>query len=125
MALLPQLGTLIGQLPADPLSDIVFAARILRVEPSGLLGEIHHDRPGFEDRHRGAAAHRLVVEDRGHPAVRRNLQKFGSKLVPAADIDRFDRVREPQLLEKNYNLLAVSGRLEIEVNHWVFSCSRW
>src|SRR6185503_10476687 len=56
MALLAQLGTLIGQLPADPLSDIVFAARILRVEPSGLLGEIHHDRPGFENRNRGAAA---------------------------------------------------------------------
>src|SRR5215469_10108543 len=109
MSLLPELGTLIGQLPADPLSDIVFAARILRVEPSGLLSEIHHDRPGFENRHRGAAAHRLVVDYRGHPAVRRNLQKFGSELVPAADIDRFDRVREPQLLEKNYNLLAVSG----------------
>ena len=47
MALLAQLGTLIGQLPADPLSDIVFAARVLRIELSSLFGEIHHDRPGF------------------------------------------------------------------------------
>ena len=44
MALLAELRTLIGQLPADPLSDIVFVARVLRVELSGLLGEIHHDR---------------------------------------------------------------------------------
>ena len=81
--------------------------------------------PDFENRHRGAAAHRLVVDDRWHPAVRRNLQEFGSELVPAADIDRFDRVRKPQLLEKNNGLLAVSGRPEIEVDHWVFSCSKW
>jgi hypothetical protein len=40
MALLAELRTLIGQLPADPLSDIKFAARVLRVEPSGLLGKI-------------------------------------------------------------------------------------
>src|SRR4029077_14291666 len=84
MALLAQLGTLIGQLPADPLSDIVFAARVLRAEPSSLLGEIHHDPTGLEKRDRGAAAHRLLVDDRRHSAVRRNLQKFGSELVPAA-----------------------------------------
>jgi len=108
MALLAQLGTLIGQLPADPLSDIVFAARVLRVEPSSLFCEMHHDRPGFENRHQGAAAHRLVVDDRWHPAVRRNLQEISSELVSAADIDRFDRVREPQLLEKNDDLLSVS-----------------
>src|SRR6476646_1483515 len=64
----------------------------------------------FRVAQRGAAAHRLVVDDRRHPAVRRNLQKFGSELVPAADIDRFDRVRKPQLFEKNDDLLAVSGR---------------
>jgi len=44
MALLAELGTLIGQLPADPLGNLVFAARVLRPEPSGFLGEIHHDR---------------------------------------------------------------------------------
>jgi len=61
MALLAELGALIGQLPADPLGDVVFAARVRRAEPSGLLGEIGHDRPGLEDRNRGTAPHRLVV----------------------------------------------------------------
>src|SRR5437868_3898763 len=79
MALLAELRTLIGQLPADPLGDIVFAARVLRPEPSGLLGEIHHNRTGFEDGDRSASSHRLVVDDRRHPAVGRSLHKVGSK----------------------------------------------
>src|ERR1700759_1247023 len=123
MALFAQLGPLIGQLPPDPLSNVVFAARILRVESSGLLGEIHHDRPGFKNRDRGTATHWLVVDDRRHPAIWRNLQKFGGELVPAADIDRFDRVKDPQLFKENDDLLAVSGRPEIEVDHRAFSCS--
>src|SRR5260370_19952106 len=117
MTLLAELGTLIGQLPADSLGDLIFAARVLRPEASGLLGEIHHNRTGFENGNRGTSAHRLVVDDCRHPAVRGNLQKVGSELVPAADIDRLDRVGEPQFLEKNDDLLAVSGRPEIEVDH--------
>ncbi len=101
MALLAELGALIGQLPADPLGNIVFPARVRRAEPSRLLGEVGHDRPGFKDRNRGAAAHRLIVDDRRHPAVRRNLQKFGRELVAATDIDRLDRIGEPQFLEQN------------------------
>jgi hypothetical protein len=116
---------LAGMLWSKQYFFIDIAAGVLRTEPSGLFGEIHHDRPGLEDRDRGAAAHRLVVDNRRHPAVRRNLQKFGSELVPAADIDRFDRVWKPQFLQKNDDLLAVSGRPEIEVDHWVFSCSSW
>src|SRR5438309_432411 len=61
MALLAELRTLIGQLPADPLGDLVFAARVLRPEPPGLLGEIHHNGTGFENGNRGASSHRLVV----------------------------------------------------------------
>src|SRR5215472_2972100 len=117
MALLAELGALIGQLPADPLGDIIFAARVLRPEPSGLLGQIHHDRPRLEDRERGAAAHRLIVDDRRHPAIRRNLQEIGGELVTAADIDRLDRVRKREFLEQDDALLAVTGRPEIQVDH--------
>src|SRR5215471_11065382 len=113
MALLAELGALIGQLPADPLGDLVFAARVLRPEPPGLLGEIHHDRSGFEDRDRGAPSHRLVVDDRRHPAIGRNLQELGSELVATTDIDRLDRVEKPELLEQDDYLLAVSSRPEI------------
>src|SRR5260370_10454124 len=116
MNLLAELGSLIGQFAADPLGNLILAARVLRTEASGLLGEIHHNRTGFEDGDRGTSSHRLVVDDRRHPAVRGNLEKVGSELVPAADIDRLDRVGEPQFLEKNDDLLAVSGRPEIEVD---------
>src|SRR5271170_2000567 len=113
MALLAELWALIAKLPANPLRDIVFAARIRRKELSLLFGDVGHDCPGLEDRNRVAAAHRLVVDDRRHPAVGRNLQKFGGELVPAADIDRLDRVGEAQFLEQNDGLLAITGRPEI------------
>src|SRR5260370_41945185 len=73
MTLLAELGSLIGQLPADPLGNLILAARVLRPEASGLLGEIHHNRTGFEDGDRGTSSHRLVVDDRRHPARRANL----------------------------------------------------
>jgi hypothetical protein len=95
MALLAELGTLIGQLPADPLGDIIFFARFRWTKPSCLLGEVRHDGPRLEDGNRGAAAHRLVIDDRRHPAVWRDLQKVGGELVTAADIDRLDGVRKP------------------------------
>ena len=64
MALLAEFGTLIGQLPADPLSDIVFAARVLRVEPSGFSARYIMIGPDSKIVI-GAAAHRLVVEIAG------------------------------------------------------------
>src|SRR5207302_752457 len=88
MALLAELRALIGQLPADPLGNIVFFARFRWAKPSCLLGEIRHDGPRLEDGNWGAAAHRLVIDDRRHPAVWRNLQKVGGELITAADIDR-------------------------------------
>src|ERR1700751_1885863 len=88
MTLLAEFRPLIGQLPADPLRDIVSAAHVLRIKASGLFGEIHHDRPGFEDRDRRAAAERLGVNDRRHPSIRRNPQKMRGQLITAADIDR-------------------------------------
>src|SRR5260370_26162281 len=95
MTLLAELGPLIGQLPADPLGDLIFAARVLRPEASGLLGEIHHNRTGFENGNRGTSSHRLVVDECPHPAVRGNLHKLRSELVPAAYIDRPDRTGGP------------------------------
>src|SRR5690242_19492843 len=110
MTLLAELGALIGELPTDPLGGMVVATGVLPPTPSGLLGEIHHDRPGFEDRDRGTPAHRLVIDDRLHPAVGRNPQKLRRELVAAADVDRLDRVRQPKFLQKNNALFAVYGR---------------
>src|SRR6266446_1344039 len=117
MALLAELGALIAQLPADPLGDVIFFARFRWSKPSCLLSKVRHDGPRLEDGNRGAAAHRLVIDDRRHPAVWRNLQKVGGELVTAADVDRFDGVRKPAFLQQNDDLLAVSGGPEIKVDH--------
>ena len=76
MPLLAQLRALVGHLPVDPLEDVVFSAWIGRAEFAGLLGEVGHDRAGLEDRDRLAAAHRFVIDDRRHAAVRGNLQEL-------------------------------------------------
>src|SRR6516225_9834660 len=47
---------------------------------------------------------------------------MGGELIAAADVDRFDRVRQPELFEKDDGLFAVSGRPEIQVNHGISSC---
>jgi hypothetical protein len=52
----------------------------------------------------------------------RNPQKLGRELVAAADVDRLDRVGQPELFQKNNALLAVSGRPEIQINHGTLSC---
>src|SRR5690242_19546922 len=65
----------------------------------GLLGEVGHGGAGFEGRQRRAAAHRLVIDDCGHPAIRRNLQTCRRELIAATDIDRLDAVRQPQLFK--------------------------
>src|SRR5262249_19630491 len=109
--------------PADPLGNIISAAHILWIEASGLFGEIHHDRARFEDRDRRATAHRLIVDDRRHPAVWRNAQELGGELVAATDVDRLDGVRHPELFEQDDALLAVSRWPEIQVNHGISSCS--
>src|SRR5439155_21281488 len=109
MALLAKLRTLLRQLPAEPIRDILFFARFRRANPSCLLSEIGHDGPRLEDGNRCAAAHRLVIDDRRHPAVWRDLQKVGGELVTTADIDRLDGVRKLAFLQKNDNLLAVSS----------------
>src|SRR5215472_17226578 len=122
MALLAELWALIGQLPADPLGNIVSAAHVLRIEASGLLGEIHHDRPGLEDRDRRAAAQRLGIDYCRHPAVWRDPQKMRGELIAATDIDRLDRVGHPELFEQYDGLLAISCGPKIQVDHGIFSC---
>ena len=56
VAALAALGPLVGHLPDQPLGDLVLGAQVLRVEFPVLLGEVHHDRAGFEDADRLAAA---------------------------------------------------------------------
>jgi hypothetical protein len=46
-----------------------------------------------------------------------DLQKLGRELIAAADVDRLDRVGNPELLEQDDDLLAVSGGPEIELDH--------
>src|SRR4029077_5568830 len=123
MALFAELGALIGKLPAYPLGDVVFSARVRWAEAAGFLGEVRHDRPGLEDRKRVAATHRLVVDNRRHPAVRGNLQKVGRELITSADVDRLDGVGKSELFEQDDNLFAISGRPEIKVEHSASSYS--
>src|ERR1700733_11783082 len=94
MALLAQLGALIGHLPAYPLGNVVFSTWIRRTELPGLLSQVGHDRAGLENRNRLTASHRLIVHNCRHPAVGRHLEKSGRELVSATDIDRLEGVWE-------------------------------
>src|SRR5438034_11671119 len=44
------------------------------------------------------------------------------ELITAADVDRLDRVGESEFLEQNNDLLTVSGRPKIQVDHETLSC---
>ena len=79
-----ELRSLVGHLPDDPLRDLVLAAQILRPEAARLLGEVHHDRAGFENRDRFAAARRVVVDNDRHAMVRVHREKLGLELVASA-----------------------------------------
>jgi hypothetical protein len=84
----------------------MFSAWFRWAKPPCLLGGIRHDGPRLEDGNRCAAAYRLVIDDRRHPAVWRDLEKVWGELVTTADIDRLDGVRKPAFLQKNDNLLC-------------------
>jgi hypothetical protein len=90
MAAFAELRTLVGHLPDQPLGHGVFAAQVLRIEFADLLGEVHHDRAGLEDRDRLAAAGRVAVDQDRHAVVGVHLEEFGRELVAAADIAGHD-----------------------------------
>src|SRR5437867_7213060 len=70
---LPGHGAEVRDLPGDPLEHLVPAADVARQEPARLLGEVLENRGALEDRQRIAAARRIVVDDRRHAVVRREL----------------------------------------------------
>src|SRR4030095_3623958 len=70
VAALPGLRSLIGHLPHHPLRDLVLRTRRLWPEFPELLGDVHHDRTGFEHADRLTAADGRVIDQRRHPVVR-------------------------------------------------------
>ena len=59
----------------------------------------------------------VVIDDRRHPVVRADREKFRLELVALADIDRDRAVFEPAFLEHDADLPAVRRRPVIEVDH--------
>ena len=88
VAALAALRPLVGHLPDQPLDDLVFRPQRLREELSLLLGDIQHDRAGFEDGDRLAAAGRVVIHQHRHAVIGVHLEEFRRELVAAPDIAR-------------------------------------
>ena len=107
MPTLAALGALIGHLPHQPLVDVVAPPHILGIEPAGLLGDVHHHRPGFKNADRLAPADGVMVNQGRHPVVGANLQKFVGELIATADIARNHVVGHAALFEQNGHLFAV------------------
>src|SRR5436190_210746 len=99
------------------LKPLVPAAQVLGQELAGLFREILEDRARFEDRHRLAAAGRLVVDDRRHAVVRADLEEIRLELLAGADVHRNDFVRQAAFLEHDGDLPAVGRRPVIKVDH--------
>ena len=99
MTALATLGSLVGHLPHQPLIDLVAAADILGIKLSGLLGDIHHHRPGLEDAERLAPAERLVVHQGRHPIIGADIEKLVRELIPLGDITRDHGVRHAALFQ--------------------------
>ena len=98
MTALAELRPLIGHLPHDPLGDLVFAAQILRPEPPGLLGDVHHDRARFEHRDRRTAPFRVMIDHDRHAVVGVHLKEFRGELIAALDVAGDDLVLETAFL---------------------------
>jgi hypothetical protein len=82
-----------------------------------LFRKIHHDRAGFENADRRAAALGIVVDQHRHPMVGVDLQEFRLELIAAANIARHQIVIETELLEQNCNFLAVWRRPKMKIEH--------
>ncbi len=82
----------------------VRSARWIRIAPDSKIGSRRHPRV-------------VVVDDRRHPVVRADRQKFGLELVAATDVDRDHAVFEAALLEHDRDLPAVRRRPIIKIDH--------
>ena len=109
MAALAALGPLVGHLPHHPLVHVVTNADILGIKPPGLLGDIHHHRPGLENADRLAPAERLVVHQGRHPVIGADAKKLVRELISLSDIARDHIVRHAALFQQNGDFLAVRG----------------
>src|SRR3954470_6253735 len=80
---------------------------------------MQQDRAGLEGADRPAirTVRVVAIDDRRHPVVRADRQKFRLELVAFADIDRDRAVFETALFEHDADLPAVRSRPVIEVDH--------
>jgi len=66
-----------------------------------------------------------VIDNRGHPAVRRDFQKVGSQLIATTNIDRLDLIRDGGFFEQNGNFFPVWSRPKIEIDHLIDPPCDW
>jgi len=66
-----------------------------------------------------------VIDNRGHPAVRRDFQKVGSQLIATTNIDRLDLIRDGGFLEQDGNFFPVWSGPEIEIDHLIYPPCGW
>src|SRR5208282_5076783 len=114
---LPEHRSNSGHLEHQPLHDVVARAGLRRHELTGLLRQVEKDRAGLKERKR-LPAWTVMVDYRGHPVVRADLEELGRELLALADIHRNDSVIEPGLLEKNRNLVSVRCRPIVQIDHF-------
>src|SRR5262249_19194240 len=106
-----------GHLPEQPFYNHDTVAEGMRQELAGFLREVDENGAGLEHRNRFAAVLRVVIDDRRHAVVRRKGPELRPELLALADIHRYDPVRQPGLLEKDRDLVAVRRRPIIEIDH--------
>jgi hypothetical protein len=58
-----------------------------------------------------------VIDDRGNAVVGRDGEELGPELLALADVDGNDLVREPGLLKKDRDLVAVRRGPVVKIHH--------
>jgi hypothetical protein len=91
--------------------------RVARDEFLRLVRQIKKDRARLEHRDRRPAANRRVVDHGGNAVVRRDREELALELLALADIDRHDLVRQPDLFQKNRDLVPVRRGPVVQVDH--------
>src|SRR5260370_25850721 len=103
MPLFAEFWSLVSHLPKNPLDHLVFVIWLLRPEPAGFFGQIHHDGTRLKDGKRGATTQRLVIDDRWHAALALDPEKRRRQLIPAAAVARPHWVRHATFLQQHTN----------------------
>ena len=100
-------GAEVAHLEHQPLDGGIAPDRIGGQELARLVGEIHQDRAGLEQRI-VAAARPVVIDDGRNLVVGRDFQERGPELIALADVDRKHAVIEPAFLQHDVDLAGVA-----------------